>query len=65
MGTSLDGEMGHFPRMPGADGQAVWPSMDATLGFGFAAQAAGHGVMLPSVSSGLDVPPAATLSTWV
>ena len=30
-----------------------------------AAQAAGHRAMLPSVSSGLEVPPAATLSTWV
>ena len=39
--------------------------VDAWLTVCLAAQAAGHEAMLPSVSSGLAVPPAAILSTWV
>jgi hypothetical protein len=45
--------------------QRVKVGFQSKTDFRYAAKAAGHGAMLPSVSSGLEVPPAATLSTWV
>ena len=44
--------------------RAEWSGFNRSVNGSSATQAAGHRAMLPSVSSGLEVQPAATMSTW-